>query len=425
MPNLGSRFKRIAVSLCILLGSISASAADKWAVGVNTMFILEYAMALGAPCSGCPGNAKAHSLQEIEQSIHDLVANQHVGAFREIVPLSLISPNGVNNTTGAPVPADTTNYAVMDAVLNIFKSHNVHLVLAVGNPVPSWAAPWSPGYECFIPPIGETANFESLKHNISWAVGNYLNHLNQNGFGPWMAGGPPGPGGLFVEGFNEWNTTTTPTPGVPPNSSPPMCSDKSASTPERAARLQGGIQWVANYYGVPARMAAPSVVFPPQGPGTWYSAYYAAGGVGAPNLHIYGWGAQTVDDAISYFLNQQLTPLIAGLPQAYKSQVIIGETGFAEQSPLCPDNPITNPSRQSSLNNSHLPWYNAKAAELVTGGNSAATSAVQLMTVWRLDRLDGADCESRFGIAESGLKPYLPAGINMFQYLGGTGISPP
>jgi len=415
------RYKALAsaAALCCVLGNqnvvLSAVQSDgspnKWAVGVNTLFVQEYAMSLGIACPGCPGNVAPHTLAEIQATLLDLAANQHVGVFREIIPFELLSPNGTNDPAGGQMPVDSTNYAAIDAVIALYQQYNLHLILSLGNPIPAWAAPWGNVYGCFVPPTSDTADFYTFQNNLSWTVGNYLNHLKQKGFNPWMGGGPNSPtsGGLFVEGFNEWNA----------NANYTNCSDFTVASPQRAALLEGGISWVANFYGVTVNFAAPSVVGPTQGLAGWYTSYYAAGGVGAPNVHIYqnGLGVPGSATTASLFAQTQLNPLIAALPANYRNQVIWGETGFGENINGC-----TGPN---SMDLADWSWYDTMTAQMVTGSNTAISSAVQLLTVWRLDQLPQANtCEATFGVVSSDLSTYEPAGVNLFQYLGGTGVSP-
>jgi hypothetical protein len=399
----------LVLALVSAISPVSATAANKWGVGTNTMFILEYALSLGVPCPSCPGNVQPRTLSQINTLLHDLAVNQHVGAFREIVPLELLSPNGTNDPTGVQMPVDSTNYAVIDAIMYLFKSYNLRLILAIGNPIPSWAAPWGHGYACFLPSTSDSTNFNTLKNNIGWTIGNYLNHLKSKGYAKWMAGIPNSPksAGLFIEGFNEWNG----------NASYQNCGDFTAATPQRAATLESAIGRVANFYGVTINLAAPSVVFPSQGLAGWYTAYYAAGGVGAANIHIYGNGLSSSTDpkAAILYAQTQLKQLISALPAAYKTTVIWGETGYGEAGTLC--------DGVNSLPSDKWAQYDVAAAQLVTGADPVITPAVQLLTVWRLDQLaNQSACEGSFGIVSSDLTAYLPPAVSLFTYLGGSGV---
>jgi hypothetical protein len=408
--------RTLALLIALLSLALPARAADKWSVGVNTMFIYEYALSLGLSCPNCPGNVNPHTLQQIQTTINNLVADQHVGTFREIVPFQLLSPNGTNDPSGSAMPADTTNYAVIDAVMDIFRANNVHLILALGNPVPAWAAPWTGGNGlngCFLPPLSDTTDFYTLRANIAWTMANYVNHLQQNGYGGWMSGGPPAGGGLFLEGWNEWNTLAN----------YQNCSDFSAQTPERAAELENGISWVVqNFYGITANLAAPSIVeaYKQLDGGSiganYYQSYYAAGGLGAPNVHIYEWGETSYIPAYQD-LQTRLHTLSAALPSQYQTKVILGETGFADGA---------NCSGPETIDANDWAWYDDAIAQTVTGADANSTQTVQLLTVWRLDQLANyGDCqEATFGIISSDLTTYLPAAANMFSYLGGTGVYP-
>jgi hypothetical protein len=156
----------------------SNGSPNKWAVGVNALFIMEYAMSLGIPCPNCPGNVAPHTLAEIQATLLDLAANQHVGTFREIIPFELLSPNGTNDPSGVQMPVDSTNYAAIDAVISLYEQYNLHLILSIGNPVPAWAAPWGNGYGCFVPSYAtDPTDFMTFKNNLGWTVGNYLNQV--------------------------------------------------------------------------------------------------------------------------------------------------------------------------------------------------------------------------------------------------------
>jgi hypothetical protein len=202
--------------------------------------------------------------------IEDLAVNQHVTTFREIIPFELLAPDGVNDPTGAPMTLDATDIhyykTYLDPIIQIFETYNVHLILAIGDPVPDWAAPWAVqangnAYGCFLPPVtpvDDVTDMNTFKNNLSWSVGNYLNHLQMpvtlggKGFGTWMSGSNSG--GLWIEGWNEWtdniNYNTNCQAAHPVNT---------GATPQRAALLEGGISYVATYYGVEAKFAAPCV----------------------------------------------------------------------------------------------------------------------------------------------------------------------
>jgi hypothetical protein len=57
----------------------------------------------------------------------------------------------------------TLTTAVIDAIMYLFKSYNLRLVLAIGNPIPSWAAPWRHGCAGFLPPMADFTSFNTLK----------------------------------------------------------------------------------------------------------------------------------------------------------------------------------------------------------------------------------------------------------------------
>jgi hypothetical protein len=349
------------------------------------------------------------TLQEIDALLNDLVTYQHVGTFREIVPFELLSPHGSSNPSGKPMPVDSTNYSLIDSVVSLFKAHNVRLIFSVGNPLPEWAASWGHNYSCFLPPVADATSFNTLKNNISWTLGNYLKHLKANGYAEWMVGRSKIalPGGLIIEGFNEWNG----------NASYKNCSDFTAASPERAANLESAIGSAASFFGVRVELAAPSIVFPSQGLDKWYEAYYAAGGVGAPNVHIYGNGSTTSGDsnAAIQFAKSQLHGLIRALPGRFKTSVIWGETGFGDASPVC--------SGISSLPSSEWEQYDVQAAKLVTGGDSDLTQAVRIFTIWRLDQIaNQLSCDGSFGVVSSDLQTYLPPAVQLFMYLGGSGV---
>ena len=186
----GLAIKAVCALLLLLVAAV-CPAANTDGVGLNTQLIQEYYWYLNGNCTayqsqlnagaGCPSNAMGHSLDQISRIIQDLVVNQHVTTFREVVPLALMSPAGTNDPTGAAMATDATNYALMDAILGLFKTHGVHLILALGDPVPNWAVPWAVPYGnrygCFLP--SSATDFQTFKNNLSWTVGNYLQHLSQ------------------------------------------------------------------------------------------------------------------------------------------------------------------------------------------------------------------------------------------------------
>ena len=137
-----NRTANLVCTLALMLLGANAHAADKWAVGVNTMFVQEYLLSLGIGCpSGtqCPSNAQSHTLSQIQAIVSDLVVNQHVGTFRESVPFALLSPYNFSNPSGTPMLADMTNWPYIDQIMSLFRMYNVHVILTVGNPIPPWA----------------------------------------------------------------------------------------------------------------------------------------------------------------------------------------------------------------------------------------------------------------------------------------------
>jgi hypothetical protein len=422
-----------------------ASAADKYSVGLNTQLIQEYYWSLtGTNCkansiSSCPGNAQPLSLDQISGVIYDLAANQHVTTFREIVPFELLAPDGTNDPTGAPMSPDSTDITYyskyLDPVIKIFEKYNVHLILAIGDPVPDWAAPWAVQangnqYGCFLPTTN-TVDFNTFKNNLSWSVGNYLNHLQTLGvtergrlaFRTWMSG--TNSGGLWIEGWNEWTNNYNYEPITNCTAETPI---NTGATPQRAALLEGGIWYVANYYNVTVKYAAPSIATDGVGAANWYESkpnspyeyggYYYNGGVGAPNVHLYGpSNVQSWSAAVSYF-DSELPSLINVLPSPYNTQIIVGEIGYPV---AVAGNGCTGPG---SMDPADWAAYNSEIAQQVIGGNPQITSAVQLLAFWRLDQYAQTGCQATFGVvAPPGQLPtYNSAGSNLFQALGGSGV---
>ena len=60
--------------------------------GLNEPWIMEYLLQLNVPCDACPTNVQKRTLEEIKCRLSDLVLNQNVGVFREILPFQLLQP---------------------------------------------------------------------------------------------------------------------------------------------------------------------------------------------------------------------------------------------------------------------------------------------------------------------------------------------
>lgn len=372
----------LALAAALLL--TPAQAADKWHIGVNQLFIWDYLINQGVSCPSptlCP-QGQSISLTDIATTIGNFgnATTQHVGVVREIIPFAVLVPTGVT---------DSANWSKIDAVLNAYKNQNLHLILTIGPPVPSWASAWTGtgNGQCFMPPAA--TDWTSLKNNLAVGFGNYLIHLKaQTGMATWMAGH------LTVESFNEFDAGYD---------AATNCAASSDGNAARNADLGNGIGYMLSTYSIPFyQQSMGSIVGGSFG--TYIAAYYAAYGPGYPQIHPYVWGDTTPN--LITLTNSYLKDANDNSPSWAKGKIILGETGWPQQ--------INGCSGGNSMADTQRDW-------VYWGFVSDTTlqSYTQIITFW-----DGrqyasppvSGCGGTYGI-QSASGTYGNAASNLFWYL--------
>lgn len=406
-------FALVSILLCAMQSKAAQGGTpiSNWAIGFNELWIQQYVQQQGLYCPNCPGIGQPRSLSAIDCRVLDLASNRHVGAFREIVPLYVIQPNqNFSDPTNA-----IYRQKILD-VIRIYSGYNVKLILSFGQPLPRWMSPQfnQDGNWCPWPDKSDTATFATLKNNMSWAIGNFINYLRQSGIpAAWIQNN------LFVEGFNEfddtkgryWDSATASWQCKP---------DASDATPQRAASLQGGINYVLNYYGIQTHQTSPSVTgtwkgysLPPaDNAGQYLLDYYNAGGGGYPQVHFY-------TEDVGYLRSLLYRVNTYYLPATWKYQMVLGEAGKPEYVPnlccLCPNPCDPNKENSCGILTSSRDWlYRDIAADPII------RSELYLLTFWRTMNLSAANsCGAFHGVVHDNNSGYKDVGNNLFVYLGG------
>ena len=397
-----SQVLAVPLTLIGIMTSVSAHATGKYNIGFNEDFAAGYSQYLNGTCTGCPGNSFSASYSDIANLIYDLIQNQHVGAFREIIPIALLEPSS------GQFPNNTN---IMD-VLAIYSAYNLNLTLSFGVAVlPSWMS--VNGNTVDIMP-DDNASFTTLETSIAGAEAYLLNAMwnNPNISRSWMSTR------LYVEGANEFDAIED------------ISGTTAYSTPARAASLTQVIQNDLNHYGVSTQQTSPSIVGNYSGykgtvadPRTQYIAdYYAAGGQGFPNFHVYAptMSPNTTYQEIVNAVSGEMTNLNNYLPTTFKGKIFLTETGnAATESPYCPApngtsyGPSISPSQRAYE-------YSGIASDPGVNAN------VVMLNFWRLMRLPPSQeeqlpaCEGTYGVApydSSDGSYYDEVGLNLFSYL--------
>ena len=59
------------LTIIILMGVVSANAADKWHIGFKEPFVAGYMQSIGYTCFGCPTNTYTASYNEIREPLNN------------------------------------------------------------------------------------------------------------------------------------------------------------------------------------------------------------------------------------------------------------------------------------------------------------------------------------------------------------------
>ena len=371
----------------------TAAAATKSQIGFNEEWVSGYLENIGEYCSDCPTNTLSEPYNTINNIIYNQAAAQHVGSFREIIPEALIEKDKANG------------YANIIKILQLYSGYNLHLTLVLGLPL----APGDSvtGSDYLVMPDSNAA-WTTLKNTLSYSIGNLLNAMwNSPSISrTWMSTN------LYVEGMNEFDAL------MDPNGSTAF------SSPARAIDLTDGINYVINLYGISTYQTMPSIVgnYSGYAPGVdarvqFVSDYYAQGGIGFPNVHIY---APTNNPNTTYVdvlnaVRAEVQAVTAAMPARLKGLLFLSETGHADVTP-----PYCN-ADNGTYGDSIDPAQRAQEYEAIAA-DPVIVQDIAVLTFWRLmtlppTQVPSAECESFFGVMDYKTLTYNSVGQNLFNYL--------
>lgn len=272
--------------------------AKNWMVGFNELFSLESAKLAYQNIPGIPGNSSYRGLPALRARVMDLAGQHHVGLYRDIVSLSQLATNGLGDQSGWGQVIDS---------IDMFRNYNLNLVLSIGQSIPQWMVPPGGLNAAFCPGTAKANDWPQIKNSISLTVGGFLAAVaaQDPNRKAWMQTH------LFIEPWNEVDSPAGPA--------------TQCSTPQQAADLANGIAWVMNSYGLHLQLLAPSLV---EDDPSYLQSYYAAGGTGLPNLHIYFPPGQTVAQDVA-FMESQLTAYQKVVPPGLANRIMVSEIGVA------------------------------------------------------------------------------------------------
>jgi hypothetical protein len=351
-------------------------------VGVDEGFMLETSSAALAKLPLLPTNGSPRTLPDVTARVYDLAANHHMGMYRDIVPVEML----------APTRGDQTYWPHMKKVLTVFKNYNLHLILSFGSPLPQWMAPSSgaPWSGWCIQPAADP-DWEELKNDLAWTIGGFAATMaNDPDFAAWAQDH------LYIEGFNEFD-------GVGTSQADGTCTPWSGSA-GRAADLQNGIAYVLDHYGAKVQTLMPSAV---GGNAQWVADYYAAGGSGLPNVHLYFPPGSTVQQALSFF-EGKMAGFDQVVPPSMQNRIYLGEIGVAEAVGGC-----------SAADASAMDDADQQALIQGVVTDPVVENATEAVVFWRLYDLPptasgGNACENQFGITDIAGTTYDGAGTALF-----------
>lgn len=345
-----------AVALLFVFVCTTAFAADSFHVGWTNRFIDGNLNFHGWTCPAgliCPANVQPINDGQGFQSLQAATINQHVHVFREVVNFAAVAPacpNGQPPACGGDYGASVVIsgdalcdcYSFIDQMLSHYTTpdFNAVLILGFGETMPPWAAPYATQQNgvCWMPQAADQAGWDTVKMNIAYAIGTYLQHFIKIG----------------LENPNGWNVTSLiiePWANFDaPQSNTTGCADTTLATPARMVDL---LQTVSNVlrtvFSVKVNaVSSPSFTGAYTGPLSSsytsvaqlyqnYAADFATLGQGVGNFqaHYFTAGDGTVPGIVMQ-TGQIINAICAGLGPLCGS-LIFGESGWQQVVPgLCP-----------------------------------------------------------------------------------------
>ena len=277
-------------------------------IGVNEPFAVEESTILTMKpiqLTNFPGNIAPHTLAEDQRVLAALAGGHHIGMYRDIIPVEMIAPAKIGGHT---------YWSQIRNTLTMFKYYNLDVIISFGAPLPQWMVPPGQSPWCFIPSDG--SDWQTLKNNLGFAIGGVVSAMAADPIlKDWFTTH------VQVEGFNEFDGLGTMKAGA----CQPM-----QGTPEKAADLQNGIQYVLNQNKTSVQTLMPSNGGSAQ---FLHDYYYSYNGSGLPNVHMYINGS-TADDVMRS-VRVKLAGIQNALPLKLRNRIYIGETGEARATDLC------------------------------------------------------------------------------------------
>jgi len=287
----------------------------------------------------------------------------------------------------------STDYTDIISIISIYSNYNLNLVLSIGLPLPSWMT--VTGSDYLIMPFDD-GSWDILRQSLASATFSLINALwNSPAVSrQWMASH------FYIEGFSEFDALLN------------VNWSTSSSTPVRAAFLQNSIQYLLDYYGLPINTLMPSVIGNYNGRAQFISDYYAYGGSGLPNVHIYN-SSSTYNDSVNS-IRSEVSAIAQVLPSSRQGQLVIGETGHSDITP-----PYCPAGSAGAMDPGQRAYEYAAIAE-----DSYINANAGVILFWRLMDFDpqqtqnlSPNCEPFFGVVPVGGPYYNNVGLNLFSYL--------
>ncbi len=290
------------------------------AVGFNEELIWGYMQSAGVVCRDCPGNSPPVKLEAADNYLEVLSKND-IRIMRELIPERYV--------------ADASKYAFFEPILKEYERRDFALIFTLNWPVARARAPCF-GFD------GDGATFDRVAYEYSASIAGLLLYLrNRSGIDPkWLETH------VLIEPWSEFDG---------------LCGHRVGS-PEKAARYQGIMQLVFDRAGIKNEVTMPSVVntytfgVPNAIKGkygkmsTYIASYYASGGSGRPNIHLYfdpRWEKQP--EALANILGRELVEITQSVAKPYRDAVLIGETGVNVRSNVAKCNVFAISSTSQAL----------------------------------------------------------------------------
>ena len=351
-------------------------------IGVSETFSHNASKLVYQNIKGLPTNTVYRPLPDEAHWIRDLAVNHHVRLFRDVVPVAMLAGKAAE---------DQSYWGQLAQTIDVFRSMNVRLVLDFSYPLPEWMIPPEDSNST-CKAVMDLGKWPQLKNSMSWAIGGFVAAMAQDPSRmAWMRLN------LFLEPLNE------------------VDNEKCGLTPAQAAELYKGIVYVLSKYGVQVQVLSPSFV---NNKPSFVSAYYAAGGGGLPNVHIYTPHNSTPDSTI-HFLRAQLGKYQAAVPRELRARFFMTETGVALST--ADDQPHSNTSG-AVMNEADR---NVLYQEIIN--DPTINQSTEAIAFWRLYDLPqtpglygvpgikGFESEGHFGIVDSRGAAYTSVAQSIFD----------